>query len=172
MSNIDQTEMMKLAFGLRDRGIECKMQSFFNGLQIVVEDGDWDAICHNISYGHEKGLIEVMGLPQCCQDNVIGWLTAEEVLKMVDELRPMPEPETIDYENYEPENSPVKMEMTQVLANALMDNLTALAISANGRIPETEEEIKSCERYAKKTFFRLCEEWEHTMGENWKFISD
>ena len=111
MSNIDQTEMMKLAFGLRDRGIEFKAQSFFDGLQIVVGD-DWDAICHSGSYGHEKGLIEVMGLPQC-QNDVIGWLTAEEVLKMVDELRPMPEPETIDYENYEPKHSPVKMKMTQ-----------------------------------------------------------
>lgn len=84
MPNIDQTEMMKLAFGLRDRGIEFKAQSFFDGLQIVVGDHDWDAICHSGSYGHEKGLIEVMGLPQC-EDDVIGWLTAEEVLKMVDE---------------------------------------------------------------------------------------
>lgn len=84
MPNIDQTEMMKLAFGLRDRDIDFNARSFFDGLQIVVEDGDWDAICHNGSYGHEKGLIEVMGLPQC-QDDVIGWLTAEEVLKMVDE---------------------------------------------------------------------------------------
>lgn len=83
MPNIDQTEMMKLAFGLRDRGIEFKARSFFDGLQIIVEDGDWDAICHSGSYGHEKGLIEVMGLPQC-EDDVIGWLTAEEVLKMVD----------------------------------------------------------------------------------------
>lgn len=83
MSNIDQTEMMKLAFGLRDRDIEFNAWSFFDGLQIVVGD-DWDAICHNGSYGHEKGLIEVMGLPQC-EDDVIGWLTAEEVLKMVDE---------------------------------------------------------------------------------------
>lgn len=84
MPNIDQTEMMKLAFGLRDRGIDFKARSFFDGLQIVVEDGDWDAVCHNSSYGHEEGLIEVMGLPQC-EDDVIGWLTAEEVLKMVDE---------------------------------------------------------------------------------------
>lgn len=170
MPSIDQTEMMKLAFGLRDRGIEFNARSFFDGLQIVVGD-DWDAICHSGSYGHEKGLIEVMGLPQC-EDDVIGWLTAEEVLKMVDELRPMPEPETIDYENYEPKNSPVKMRMTQTLANNLMDSLTALDISANGRVPETEEEFQSCERYAKNTFFRLCEEWERTMGGTWEFIPD
>ena len=171
MPNIDQTEMMKLAFGLRDRGIDFNARSFFDGLQIVVEDGDWDAICHSGSYGHEKGLIEVMGLPQC-EDDVIGWLTAEEVLKMVDELRPMPEPEIIDYENYEPKHSPVKMKMTQTLANNLMDSLTALDISANGRFPETEEELQSCEIYAKRTFFRLCEEWEQVIGGTWEFIPD
>lgn len=171
MPSIDQTEMMKLAFGLRDRGIEFKTQSFFDGLQIVVGDRDWDAICHSGSYGHEKGLIEVMGLPQC-EDDVIGWLTAEEVLKMVDELRPMPEPETIDYDDYEPKHPLVKMKMTQTLANNLMDSLTALDISANGRVPETEEELQSCERYAKRTFFRLCEEWEQTIGGTWEFIPD
>ena len=84
MATINQDEMMKLAFGLRDRGIEFKVTSFLDGIQIVVEDGDWDAICHSGSYGHEIGLIEVMGLPQC-QDDVIGWLTAEEILRMVDQ---------------------------------------------------------------------------------------
>ncbi len=171
MNTLNQTEMMKLAYGLRDRGIKFSIESLYDGIQIVVEDGDWDAICHSGSYGHEKGLIEVMGLPQC-EDDVIGWLTAEEVLKMVDELRPMPEPETIDYENYEPKHSPVKMKMTQTLANNLMDSLTALDISANGRIPETEEELQSCEIYAKRTFFRLCEEWEQAIGGTWEFIPD
>lgn len=82
MDKINQNEMMALAFGLRDRGIEFEACSFFNGLQIRC-DG-WDAICHSGSYGHERGLIEVMGLPQC-NDDVIGYLTAEEVLEMVDE---------------------------------------------------------------------------------------
>ena len=111
-------------------------------------------------------MIEVMGLPQC-QDDVIGYLTAEEVLKMVDELIP----ETIDYD-CEPTPTPVKMRMTQKLANDLMDSLAALAISANGRLPETEEEIKSCERYARKTFLRLSEEWEQTTGGTWEITPD
>ena len=84
MTTINQDEMMKLAFGLRDRGIEFSVKSFFDGIQIVVGDFDWDAICHSGSYGHENGLIEVMGLPQC-QDDVIGYLTAEEILQMVDQ---------------------------------------------------------------------------------------
>ena len=166
MSNINQTEMMELAIGLRDRGIGFKTTSFLDGIQIVVGDRDWDAICHSGSYGHEIGLIEVMGLPQC-QGDVIGWLTANDVLKMVDELIP----ETIDYD-CEPTPTSVKMRMTQKLANDLMDNLAALNISANGRLPETEEELQSCERYAKETFTRLCEEWEQTMGGTWEVTLD
>lgn len=166
MITINQTEMMKLAYGLRDRGIEFSIENIYDGIQIIVGDGDWDAVCHSGSYGHENGLIEVMGLPQC-QGDVIGYLTAKDVLKMVDELIP----ETIDY-NCEPTPTPVKMRMTQKLANDLMDNLAALNISANGRLPETEEEIKSCERYAKATFLRLCEEWEQTMGGTWEITPD
>lgn len=166
MTTINQTEMMKLAFGLRDRGIRFKTTSFLDGIQIVVGDWDWDAVCHSGSYGHEKGLIEVMGLPQC-QDDVIGWLTAEDVLKMVDELIP----ETIDYD-CEPTPTPVKMKMTQKLANDLMDSLAALEISANGRLPLSEEELQSCERYARETFLSLCEEWEQTMGGTWEITPD
>lgn len=168
MDTINQNEMMKLAFGLYDRGIEFKVKSFFDGLQFIIGDWDWDAICHSGSYGHENGLIEVMGLPQC-QDDVIGYLTAEEVLKMVDGL----DSETIDYD-CEPTSTPtpVRMRMTQKLANDLMDNLAALDISANGRLPETEEELQSCERYAKTTFLRLCEEWEQTMGGTWEVTLD
>lgn len=166
MTTINQDEMMKLAFGLRDRGIEFSVKSFFDGIQIVVGDFDWDAVCHSGSYGHENGLIEVMGLPQC-QDDVIGWLTAEDVLKMVDELIP----ETIDCD-CEPAPTPVKMRMTQKLANDLMDSLAALDISANGRLPVSEEELQSCGRYAKETFLRLCEEWEQTTGGTWEIMPD
>ena len=162
MDTINQNEMMKLAFGLYDRGIEFKAKSFFDGIQFIIGDRDWDAICHSGSYGHENGLIEVMGLPQC-QDDVIGYLTAEEVLKMVDGL----DSEIIDCESTP---TPVKMRMTKKLANDLMDNLAVLAISANGHIPETEEELQSCAMYAKKTFTRLCEEWEHTMEGTWEVV--
>ena len=167
MATINQTEMMKLAFGLRDRGIEFTVRSFFDGIQIVVGDFDWDAICHSGSYGHENGLVEVMGLPQC-EDDVIGYLTAEEVLKMVDELRSIPESEI----DCEPAPTPVKMKMTQKLADDLMDSLAALAISANGRLPVTEGELQSCERYARETFLRLCEEWEQTTGGTWEITTD
>ena len=170
MDTINQNEMMKLAFGLYDRGIEFKAKSFFDGIQFIIGDWDWDAICHSGSYGHENGLIEVMGLPQC-QDDVIGYLTAEEVLKMVDETRPIPESETIDYD-CEPTSTPtpVKMRITEKLADDLMDNLAYLAISANGRLPETEEELELCENYAKNTFIHLCGEWEKTMKGTWEVV--
>lgn len=80
---INQNEMIKLAMALTSFNISFTTRSFFNGLQIVG-DG-WDAICHDGSYGHEDGLIEVMGLDDgnTSYDDVIGYLTAEQVLKMV-----------------------------------------------------------------------------------------
>ena len=62
------------------------------------------------------------------------------------------------------------MEMTQKLANDLMDCLCALAISANGRIPETEEEFEQCQQYAKDTFMTLCDQWEQVTRETWEVI--
>lgn len=81
MENIKQDEMLELAIGLQERGIEFEIFSFRDGLQIRCID--WDAICNDMSYGHEDGLLEVLGLPQCNGD-VLGWLTAKEVLEMVD----------------------------------------------------------------------------------------
>lgn len=82
-STIDQTEMKKLASGLMDRNIHFSVDSFWGGLQIRCKD--WDAICHDYSSGNEDGLIEIMGLPECDGD-VIGYLTADDVLAMVDKL--------------------------------------------------------------------------------------
>lgn len=79
---INQTEMIKLIFGLRDRGIEFKARSLLNGFQIIAED--WDAVCHDLSDGHEQGLIEIMGLSKN-EEDPIGYLTAEEILRMVDQ---------------------------------------------------------------------------------------
>lgn len=80
---IVQDEMLKLAVGLASRGIKFWAQSIHNGLQIVCEDNGWDAVCHDWSYGGLDGLIEVMGLPQC-EGDVIGYLTADAILRMVD----------------------------------------------------------------------------------------
>jgi hypothetical protein len=56
--------------------------------QIIVYDDKgkrvWDAICHRHSYGGEKGLLEIYG-NICDCDDVIGWLTAKEVVKILEE---------------------------------------------------------------------------------------
>ena len=81
MEIIDQTEMKYLILGLAERNIPFTLRSFFNGIQVMCDS--WDAICHDGSYGGKDGLIEVMGLPDC-EGDVIGHLTADEVLKMID----------------------------------------------------------------------------------------
>lgn len=77
-------EINKLAEGLAERGIEHTIHECFDGLQIVT--ADWDVICHQYSYGHEKGLLEAMGtIVRVDDDDVEGYLTAEEVLRRIDE---------------------------------------------------------------------------------------
>lgn len=62
------------------------------------------------------------------------------------------------------------MKMPQTLVNDLMDCLYTLAMCANGRAPETEEEKAMCQEYVKGTFLSLCEEWEETMEESWDVV--
>lgn len=64
------------------------------------------------------------------------------------------------------------MKMTQKLANDLMDCLYCLACSANGRMPETEEEEAMAMDYVRETFLALCEGWEATTGEEWEVIEE
>lgn len=67
------------------------------GRQAVVCDADgnwlWDAVCHQYSYGGNQGLIEVMEQTdqnyvlteeerEC--DDVIGYLTAEDIIKRLE----------------------------------------------------------------------------------------
>lgn len=48
------------------------------------EDMVCDAVCHNFSYGHEEGLLEIMGLVnEDVYDDVEGYLTAEEVFNRI-----------------------------------------------------------------------------------------
>lgn len=52
----------------------------------VPESGEnckWDAICQPYSYGYEAGLLEIYGeiVTKADGDSVVGWLTAEDVIK-------------------------------------------------------------------------------------------
>lgn len=93
MFRLNQKEMLNLILGLEKRDIEFDLYSFLDGIQ--VQCTGFDVICNSGSYGHKEGLLEVYGLPQCAGD-VLGYLTAEEVLKLIDECDDFEEPEDID----------------------------------------------------------------------------
>ena len=93
INSINQIEMVKLAMGLLDRGIEFEIRTtpeFSDGaLQIIVPsiaNPEWDAVCSNFSYGGAKGLIEISGkyVEDDYLDDVQGWLSAEDILERID----------------------------------------------------------------------------------------
>lgn len=86
-------EINKLEKGLIARGIDYIRRELIDGYQIIVGMKDncggweWDAVCHSYSYGHQEGLLEVMGNISAYEDDVEGWLTAEEILNRLDERK-------------------------------------------------------------------------------------
>lgn len=75
-------EIAKLARGLKDRGIAYNMHAYVDGLQIVADS--WDAVCFTSSYGAQRGLLEAMGRVITGNDDVEGYLTADEILRRLD----------------------------------------------------------------------------------------
>lgn len=64
------------------------VQSEHHQLVVFGHDGTrlWDAVLSDYSYGHEQGLLEVMGsmvVREGCA--VEGWLTADEIIKRLEE---------------------------------------------------------------------------------------
>ena len=87
-SNLNFKEMSHLYIALCDAGIPCEVRELWDGLQICypnAKDCICDAICHSGSYGHERGLLEIMGLvdEEKVGDSVEGYLTALEVFKRI-----------------------------------------------------------------------------------------
>ena len=80
-------EMKDLMLGLAKRGIDFNFSQVFDGFKIDVPSQGWDAICHSGSYGCHSGLLEVMGsaVVRVDYDSVEGYLTAQEILKRLDE---------------------------------------------------------------------------------------
>ncbi len=86
------TEMDKLAAKLTEMGIQFEDQQLhiLKGRQITVyEKGRevWDAVCSPLSYGGRRGLLEVMGVivdGKRDSGDVKGWLTADDVIQMVE----------------------------------------------------------------------------------------
>lgn len=83
MKNVNpvyRVEADKLAKGLIEKGIAFEYHKCCDGIQICCNG--WDAICHSGSYGHERGLLEIMRtIVKVDDDEVEGWLTAEEILQ-------------------------------------------------------------------------------------------
>lgn len=94
---INLTELDKLEEYLKDHHIQYVRYDedpiFKNGYvykldrhQIIVNNGEWDAICHTGSYGYKDGLLEVMGSTVVrVNDTVEGWLTAKEIIRRLQE---------------------------------------------------------------------------------------
>lgn len=85
---IDYTEMIKLKLLLQEAKIPYRID-YVLGMPSVRYYGlgkelICDAICHSGSYGHEEGLLEIMGLTRN-DDSVEGWLTSEEVFDRISE---------------------------------------------------------------------------------------
>lgn len=76
---IDLTEFNKLTTELEKRGLDIIVVDLFDGKQVIC--GQWDAIIHRGSYGHEEGLLEVYGMAYLPSGEVEGYLTADDVLE-------------------------------------------------------------------------------------------
>lgn len=79
--------ILRLASLCSAEDIPFVMRPQFNGLQLVyprLETWELDVICHDYSYGHEQGLLEVMGaICQAYDDDVEGYLDVEEVFERI-----------------------------------------------------------------------------------------
>lgn len=84
-------ELNKLFGYLNEHGYHADMRTLWDGYQVRTYDeaGNllWDAVCHSGSYGHADGLLEVMGLDMgelSDGDDVVGWLTADAIIKALE----------------------------------------------------------------------------------------
>ena len=91
MSGFNFTEIYKLKDMLEKAGIPFVFRKLYEGYQIVYPSDDrgkriCDAVIHFGSYGHEEGLLEIMGLvnEEEIGDSVEGYLTAEEVFGRIE----------------------------------------------------------------------------------------
>lgn len=85
-------ELNKLFGYLNEHGYHAEMRALWGGYQVRTYDeaGNllWDAVCHGFSYGGLDGLLEVMGLDMGelndPEDEVVGWLTADAIIKALE----------------------------------------------------------------------------------------
>lgn len=92
---VHMDELNKLENWLKDNGYHYISKPKFSGGIVVVNDSDgnylWDAVWHEFSYGHEKGLLEVMGEAILDHDDVEGYLTCEDIVQKIKEHNLLPD---------------------------------------------------------------------------------
>jgi hypothetical protein len=79
-------QILRLGSMLQAANIPFELLPCWDGYQIrypSVQQSVSDVVCHSGSYGHEQGLLEIMGLvdEEEVGDEVEGWLTAEQVFE-------------------------------------------------------------------------------------------
>lgn len=89
----EETEIDKLIKILTTQGVCCpidwKVEELYGRPQIIflrpqTDERIGDAVCNFGSYGHQEGLIEVMGYPFDDEEDVVGFLTAEEIIHQIE----------------------------------------------------------------------------------------
>lgn len=87
-----RNEMTTLIDRLTSANIPFVVEEDFFGATHVMYPGNWadgcecSVVCNDMSYGHENELLEIMGLldeEESEYDDVIGWLTAENVFARI-----------------------------------------------------------------------------------------
>lgn len=86
-------EILKLIKYIQDKGYDFKVADrditdydgvFYKGMQVKINSLDFSAICFKGSFGYEKGLIEVMCKCRFYDESVIGNLTAQECINILE----------------------------------------------------------------------------------------
>ena len=83
-------ELDKLEFYLKGKGLPYERIDKWDDPcqhQLVVNDYEWDVICHKGSYGYNSGLLEIAGSLVDIEedgDSVAGYLTAQDVIDRIE----------------------------------------------------------------------------------------
>lgn len=105
-TNPDYQEIFRLRAMLEADHIPFMMTNLYDGWKIGYPAVSWlgEEVCsvveHGITYGHDADLLEIMGLTTDEEDEVRGWLTAEDVyLRIVSHYQNTQEASRVEKEN-------------------------------------------------------------------------
>lgn len=84
-----EKEIFKLVQFFDNNRLSYTLEYLFGGYKFAPASQEWDVICHDFSYGHELGLLELMGslVSEDYDDEVEGWLTAEDIIDRMKVLK-------------------------------------------------------------------------------------